>query len=403
MRVSDVLLESPTVGLLGLRIFELSAVGLPEFNTQLPGEMSVLVRREKEGLNKMPELRPEDMREPIPIPLKPMVPAIPTNDEELRELGEDLQLMGCEGLLAQPLDVQDAYVLIEFKFEKGNQWLDTKRRDPESWNPNTWARVYGFSRGVGAGLACRKDGLCAKKFRGDVDPKEGLHPANCRNPRERRVLEFLMPILYPEKPKRISLTMANTLFGALSGVRPVNWGLLIHEIVGRAIPNIGRKPSYLSPFILHLYKHYDCITPEEEDRLTIAMEEVAYKIRIPARLATRSSRMCLPHHPGVRHFRGPHPLFRGPGGLSLPPSFSSRAAPAASADGSQNPLGFYLAKCGSIRMGDSGRSLQARPRQVDGTPSTVSLSRAHHAGSQPGDAGPKILSGRSENITRSNP
>ena len=89
----------------------------------------------------------------------------------------------------------------------------------------------------------------------------------------------------------------------------------------RAIPNIGRKPSYLSPFILHLYKHYDCITPEEEDRLTIAMEEVAYKIRIPARLATRSSRMCLPHHPGVRHFRGPHPLFRGPGGLSLlPPS-----------------------------------------------------------------------------------
>ena len=199
MRVSDVLLESPTVGLLGLRIFELSAVGLPEFNTQLPGEMSVLVRREKEGLNKMPELRPEDMREPIPIPLKPMVPAIPTNDEELRELGEDLQLMGCEGLLAQPLDVQDAYVLIEFKFEKGNQWLDTKRRDPESWNPNTWARVYGFSRGVGAGLACRKDGLCAKKFRGDVDLKEGLHPANCRNLRERRVLEFLMPILYPKK------------------------------------------------------------------------------------------------------------------------------------------------------------------------------------------------------------
>ena len=97
-------------------------------------------------------------------------------------------------------------------------------------------------------VAGRKDGLFVGNFRGDVDPKEGLHPANCRNPRERRVLEFLMPILYPEKPKRISLTMANTLFGALSGVRLVNWGLLIHEIVGRALPNIGKKPSYLSPF-----------------------------------------------------------------------------------------------------------------------------------------------------------
>ena len=136
-----------------------------------------------------------------------------------------------------------------------------------------------------------------RKFCGDVDPKEGLHPANCQNPRERRVLEFLMPILYLEKPKRISPTMANTLFGALSRVWPVNWGLLIHEIVRRATPNIGRKPSYLSPFILHLYKHYDSIKSEEEDRLTIAMEEVAYKIRKPAPNSSTSSDPIIPDAP----------------------------------------------------------------------------------------------------------
>jgi hypothetical protein len=33
----DVLLELPAVGLLGLHIFELSAVGLLEFRKQLPG------------------------------------------------------------------------------------------------------------------------------------------------------------------------------------------------------------------------------------------------------------------------------------------------------------------------------------------------------------------------------
>jgi hypothetical protein len=37
VRLCDVLLESPAVGLLGLRIFELPAVGLPEFSKQLPG------------------------------------------------------------------------------------------------------------------------------------------------------------------------------------------------------------------------------------------------------------------------------------------------------------------------------------------------------------------------------
>jgi hypothetical protein len=93
--------------------------------------------------------------------------------------------------------------------------------------------------------------LFTGKFRGDVDPKEGFHPANCRSKRDRRVLEFLLPILNPDKPKRISLTMANTLFGAMSGIRPVNWGILIHEVIARALPHIGRKPSFLSPFILH--------------------------------------------------------------------------------------------------------------------------------------------------------
>ena len=63
----------------------------------------------------------------------------------------------------------------------------------------------------------------------------------------------MLPILNPEKPKRLTLTMANTLFGAMSGVRSVKWGLLIQELVNKSIPSIGKKPSYLSPFILHLY------------------------------------------------------------------------------------------------------------------------------------------------------
>jgi hypothetical protein len=175
----------------------------------------------------MPEVRAEDMREPIPIPTKPFVPAIPTDDEELLELGVDLRIMGYEGLLGQPWNVQADNVLREFKFERENQWIGTKRRDPDNWTPNTWARVYGFQRGVEEGWAGRKDGLFAGKFKGEVDPKEGLHPSNCRNPRERRMLEFLIPILNLEKPKRISLTMANTLFGVMSGVRPVNWRCLL--------------------------------------------------------------------------------------------------------------------------------------------------------------------------------
>ena len=120
---------------------------------------------------------------------------------------------------------------------------------------------------------------------------------NCRNPRERRMLEFIMPVLNPEKPKRITLTMANTLFGALSGVRPVNWGVLIHEVVSRAIPYIGRKPFYFPPFILHLYQHYECATIEEEDMLTIAKEEVVYKLQPVVADTSTSSDHIIPEAP----------------------------------------------------------------------------------------------------------
>jgi hypothetical protein len=111
------------------------------------------------------------------------------------------------------------------------------------------------------------------------------------------MLEFLMPILNPEKPKRIFLTMANTVFGAMFGVRPVNWGLLIHEVIGRAIPHIGRKPSYLSPFLLHLYRRYDCITADEKDLLTIAAEEVPYKVRPVVADSSTSSDPIIPDAP----------------------------------------------------------------------------------------------------------
>ncbi len=50
----------------------------------------------------MSEAREEDMRELIPVLWKTLIPTIPTDDEELQELAEDLQIMGCEGLLAKP-------------------------------------------------------------------------------------------------------------------------------------------------------------------------------------------------------------------------------------------------------------------------------------------------------------
>jgi hypothetical protein len=71
----------------------------------------------------MPEVREEDEREQVPIPLKNVSPAVPKNDFELKELVEELRRMGCDGLLRKPWNLRSEATLREFRYERGNQWI----------------------------------------------------------------------------------------------------------------------------------------------------------------------------------------------------------------------------------------------------------------------------------------
>ena len=120
---------------------------------------------------------PVDEMEILPqVSVKPLIPAIPTDGKEFRELKEDLRAMDCEGLLARPWNVQSEDILREFLFWRGNQWDETTRRDAQIWTPDTWCEVYRFKMGIKEGWVGREDGLFTGKFTGEVDPKEGLHP-----------------------------------------------------------------------------------------------------------------------------------------------------------------------------------------------------------------------------------
>ena len=42
------------------------------------------------------------------------------------------------------------------------------------------------------------------KFKTTINPKDSHAVSDCIDPREKRVLEFVIPILYPEKPGRVT-------------------------------------------------------------------------------------------------------------------------------------------------------------------------------------------------------
>ena len=91
---------------------------------------------------------------------------------------------------------------------------------------DSWAEVYNFQK-EGRGMAARRDKLVDGKFSTSINPKDGHAVADCIDPRKRRVLEFVLPILYLEKPSRVILMVGYTTFGALFGVKKVNWGQVL--------------------------------------------------------------------------------------------------------------------------------------------------------------------------------
>ena len=149
-------------------------------------------------------------------------------------------------------------------------------------------------------MANRTDLYIEGKFRNDADPKDGFSVRDCRNPRERKLLEFLVPIVHPDKPTRVTRTIGNTIFGALSGERPVDWGKVLSELVQQLVGGAGKsKPTPIYPFLYHLYEYKGLLTEEEETDYTTAKELNRYWIT-PKRDQDSDS--------GVLRLTGPEPL-----------------------------------------------------------------------------------------------
>ena len=178
--------------------------------------------------------------------------------------------------------------------------FDTTIRDRrEEWTAGVWREVYDFQPGR-SGLANRTDLYIEGKFQNDANPKDGFPVRDCRDSRERRLLEFLVPIVHPGKPTRVTRTIGNTIFGALSGDRPVDWGKVFSELVQRLVGAVGKaKPTPICPFLYHLYKCKGLLTKEKETDYTTAKELNRYRIS-PERDEDLDSR--------VLRITGPEPL-----------------------------------------------------------------------------------------------
>ena len=128
-------------------------------------------------------------------------------------------------------------------------------------------------------MANRTDQYVEGKFLHEADPKDGFLVRECRDARERRLLEFLVPIVHLDKPTWVTCTLGNTIFGALGGEQPIDWAKIFAELVNRLVGAASKtKPTPICPFIFHLYESKGLLTEDEETDYRAVEELTWYRI-----------------------------------------------------------------------------------------------------------------------------
>ena len=102
--------------------------------------------------------------------------------------------MGCERLLIEPWTLRSEAMAQEFLQPRSNEWKGTIQRLSEWWTLDLWAGVYSF-RKEGRTLAGRTNKYIDGKFSSSINPNDGHTISDCIDPRERRILEFVVPIV----------------------------------------------------------------------------------------------------------------------------------------------------------------------------------------------------------------
>ena len=131
------------------------------------------------------------------------------------------------GLMGKPWGLRMEEMVTELLGDKDSWWHGTVRQAPEKWTAKEWWKVYGSAK-EGEGMASRTERFIDDKFSARVNPKDGYAVAKCKEARARRVLEILVPLLYPEKPTRVIITVV-TPKPKKTQDSPLNWLKTLQE------------------------------------------------------------------------------------------------------------------------------------------------------------------------------
>jgi hypothetical protein len=175
-------------------------------------------------------------KKPANSPIMEHILCCPTpgnlEDKERREiLKENLKRMGCAMLSDLPWRYTDEKILKEFIAQRSTSFLATIRAKPGDWTAEMWSQKWKWTA-KGRGLPPKKENLAKDNFVATHSSKDGWKLSECKHKELRKVLEFLVPLINPNKPKRVTIWVASAVVDCLINKVKYSWAKSLRRVSG---------------------------------------------------------------------------------------------------------------------------------------------------------------------------
>ena len=198
------------------------------------------------------------------IKVKYLKPVVPDHAGEKKRLEDSLQKMGLKALMGHGWSCVNQEIMQELVGRPiPKAFQGTIRGAVNKWTVDSVGQAF-MVPNSGKAPFTKGTSDFHLNFAGVIDDHEGFSIDQCQEPELRRVLSFLIPVLCPEKPTRVTLKVGSMVAACLHDGVAVNWAQVLLEVMRRQVSNIrGKKGISLAPYLFILYSCHGLLTEGE--------------------------------------------------------------------------------------------------------------------------------------------
>jgi hypothetical protein len=214
--------------------------------------------REARKTRKEPEVAKDEVEEKLGVKYvaKALCPRLPPKGDRRDRLLRNLRVMRCESLMDIPWTYTSDEMVEEVATGRPpRQFTGTLRADPSQWTEREIGATFHLDTG-GAGLLARAYNANYQDwFKCKPCNTEGWGYRDAKEEELQDILMLLVPLIRPNKPTRVTISVAATIIDCLYRKHHTLWVELLRETISKEVKNLegGKTASYLPGYVVYMY------------------------------------------------------------------------------------------------------------------------------------------------------